>query len=144
MRMVRRSRTPPPRVRSLMTPGVVVAGPGETLADVARRMRAGRSAAVTVMADGHLVGIVTERDLLHAVADAADPATTPVSDRMTLDPCTIAADAEAAEAAERMIARGVRHLPVVEDGRVVGLISSRNLLHLRRPRRRAQLAYEPW
>jgi CBS domain-containing protein len=129
-------------VGSLMMPGVLAAAPDEPIMEVADRMRTSRVGAATVMEDERLVGILTERDLLRALADGLSPRDTPASACMTADPQTIAPDAEAEEAAERMIDLGVRHLPVVEDGRVVGIISARNLLHLKRPRQ--LLSYEPW
>lgn len=128
----------------LTRPGLPAVEPGDHLADVARRMRHDRVGAVVVMASGRLVGIVTERDLMRAVADGVDPERAPASERMTPEPWTIDRDELATRAAERMIELGVRHLPVVEDDVVVGVISARDLLHLGRPTPLEQLAYEPW
>jgi CBS domain-containing protein len=107
-------------------------------------MRRERVGAVAVMASGRLVGIITERDLMRAVADGVDPERARASERMTPDPRTIDHDELATSAAERMIELGVRHLPVVENGVLVGLISARDLLHLGRPKPLEHLAYEPW
>src|SRR5215468_8231783 len=80
------------RVGDLASTGLSMIDRGDRLADVARRMRSDRVGAVTVMEGGRLVGIVTERDLMHAVADGVDPARTMAAERMTPDPRTIAHD----------------------------------------------------
>lgn len=128
----------------LMRPGLPAVDPADTLADVAKRMRRDRVGAVAVMEGGRLAGIVTERDLMRTVADGLDPGRTIASERMTPDPRTIAHDELATNAAEVMIELGVRHLPVVDDDGVVGVISARDLLRLGRPIPLEQLAYEPW
>jgi CBS domain-containing protein len=132
------------RVADLTRPGLPAVDPDDRLADVARRMRHDRVGAVAVMSSGRLVGIITERDLMRAVADGVDPERALASERMTSDPWTIDHDELATRAAERMIELGVRHLPVVEDGVVLGVISTRDLLRLGRPTPLEQLAYEPW
>jgi CBS domain-containing protein len=131
-------------VADLTRPGLPASGPDEHLADVARRMRRDRVGAVAVMVGGRLVGIITERDLMRAVADGVDPERALASERMTPDPRTIDGDELATTAAERMIELCVRHLPVVDDGRIVGVISTRDLLQLGRPTSLEELAYEPW
>ena len=128
----------------LTRPGLPAVEPEDHLADVARRMRHDRVGAVAVMAAGRLIGIITERDLMRAVADGVDPERASASERMTPDPLTIDRDELATTAAERMIELGVRHLPVVEDDAVVGVISARDLLRLGRPVPLEELAYEPW
>lgn len=118
------------KVRALCRHEVTTADPNDSLADVASRMQYDEVGALAVFEDESLVGIVTERDLVRALADGVDPAETPVSAYMTADPVTIDEDAEAAEAATFMIRVGARHLPVVDAGRVVGMISARDLLDL--------------
>jgi len=127
-----------------MRPGLPAVDPAENLTDVAKRMRRESVGAVTVMTGGRLVGIVTERDLMRTVADGLDPGRSTASERMTPDPRTIARDELATRAVELMIELGVRHLPVVDGGVVVGVISARDLLRLGRPSPLEQLAYEPW
>ena len=77
----------------------------------------------------HLVGIITERDLTAAVAEGADPVTTPVSDYMTPAPEVLGPDNELADAAHLMLELGIRHLPVVRSGRLVGVLSMRDVLN---------------
>ena len=76
----------------------------------------------------HLVGIITERDLTAAVAEGADPVATLVSDYMTPAPEVLRPDSELAGAACVMLELGVRHLPIMGGGRLVGVLSMRDVL----------------
>jgi CBS domain-containing protein len=93
---------PPPSVASLMRPGLPAVDPAACLVDVARRMRDLRVGAVTVMRGRELVGTLTERDLMRAVADGIDPAAASASARMTPSPRTIDAQDLASRAAALM------------------------------------------
>jgi CBS domain-containing protein len=85
--------------------------------------------AVLVTRDGALEGIFTERDLLHrVVAPGRDPNGTRLIEVMTKNPDTIEADDYAIEALSRMSERGYRHLPVLDQGRLVGIVSRRDFL----------------
>ncbi|MGH6960773.1 MAG: CBS domain-containing protein [Dongiaceae bacterium] len=85
--------------------------------------------AVLVTRDGALDGIFTERDLLHrVVAPGRDPDHTRLVEVMTKNPDTIEADDYAIEALSRMSERGYRHLPVLDQGRLVGIVSRRDFL----------------
>ena len=108
----------------------VLSVPSETpLADAARRMSGGRVGAVVVMDDEKLVGILTERDLLRAVGEGRIEGST-VADWMTRDPETIDPDDSTDMAATLMIHGGFRHLPVVQGGDVVGVVSIRDLMRV--------------
>lgn len=120
-------------VRDLMSSSVVCGDPRQSLVDAAYDMRSHRVSALAVLDGNVIVGIITERDLLRAIADGRGPRTTHVSQYMTPSPHTIEAGALATAAAAVMVRHHVRHLPVTEDGRVVGFISARDLLTL-----------EPW
>jgi CBS domain-containing protein len=101
----------------------------ETLDEAADRMRWHAVGALPVFDEGHrLVGIVTERDLTAAVADDADSAATRVADYMTPAPAVLGPDSEFAEAARAMLELGVRHLPIVDGGRLVAVLSMRDVL----------------
>lgn len=115
----------PTRARGIL----VTARPDETVHDAARRMAEHSCGSVLVMGtDGALAGIFTERDLLvRVVAPGRDPAVTPVAEVMTREPETIDAEASVREAVRRMDEGAFRHLPVVEDGRVVGVLSARDI-----------------
>jgi CBS domain-containing protein len=100
----------------------------ETLEEAADRMSWHQVGALPVFEGQHLVGIITERDLTAALAEGADPCVTPVSDYMTPAPAVLRPDSDLAEAARQMLQLGVRHLPVVQRGRLVGVLSMRDVL----------------
>jgi len=103
--------------------------------EAADRMSWHQVGALPVFEGQRLVGIITERDLTAAVAEGADPATTPVADYMTAAPEVLQSDSELADAAHTMLELGVRHLPVVQSGRLVGVLSHAGRAGGRGPRR---------
>jgi len=100
----------------------------ETLDEAADRMRWHEIGALPVFEGHRLAGIITERDITAAVADGVDPATTPVSGYMTPAPAVLGPDSDLAQAAHTMLELGVRHVPIVDHGRLVGVLSIRDLL----------------
>ena len=116
------------KVRELYTPHLLRADPGEDLAVAASRMEFHEIGALAVYERGRLAGIITERDILRAVGDGRNPELTPVAAYMVEDPVTVSPDTEASEAAATMVSLGVRHLPVVGGGELVGMLSARDLL----------------
>jgi CBS domain-containing protein len=95
--------------------------------EAARLMRKHNIGAVLVMQRGALSGIFTVADMTYRViADGLDPDTTPLKDVMTARPDTISADGAAIEALRLMQDGGYRHLPVVESGTVIGMVSRRD------------------
>ena len=100
-----------------------------TLGDAVRLMMTGRTGAVLVTgAAGELVGILTERDFLTKIAGEAGFEALPVSRFMTANPETVSPTDVLAYAIGKMDAGGYRHLPVVDAGRPVGVISVRDIL----------------
>ena len=75
-------------------------------------------------------GIGTETDIVRALAERRDPSTTQVAEFMSGEPVTTRPDEDTAEAALRMVEGGFRHLPVIDDGRLVGMLSARDLLEV--------------
>jgi CBS domain-containing protein len=118
-----------PVARNHMSTELLTVAPDEAVAEVAKRMVAKDVGAVLVYEDERLSGILTERDILRAVADGLDDATL-VRDRMTANPETLDADDTTEHAAVLMIHGGFRHLPVVEQGAVVGVLSIRDLMRV--------------
>lgn len=108
----------------------VASSPGAiTVSEAARLMREKRVGAVAVVEEGQLVGIFTERDaLFRIVAEGRDPQTVRLSEVMTHKPQTIHPDKPFADALHIMYEGGFRHVPVVEDGRPIGIISARDAL----------------
>jgi CBS domain-containing protein len=117
-----------PTVGEIMTPDVLGLEPATSLVDAARRMHERRVGAVVVQDGERLVGIVTERDILRAVATGAIGGS--VADVMTHGPDTIGPDESAGQAAALMIHGGFRHLPVVDGNAVVGMLSIRDLVRV--------------
>ena len=125
----------------LMQTDVITIKPTSHLLAAACSMRAGRVGSLPVVQDGELVGIITERDLVRAMADSADPIAWRVSDFMTPDPAAVSPDDDTEEVARRMAALGVRHLPVVGDrGRLVGIVCARDIASLEAWPRREEAA----
>jgi len=104
--------------------------PEESLADAAARMRDHGVGSLAVIDDDRLVGILTERDVLRAVAENRPSNVTPVSALMTRLPVVISPGTDTATAARLMVEHDIRHLPVVADQKVIGMISARDLLVL--------------
>lgn len=116
------------RVADIMTNASVTESPSDSLRSAAETMWRQQTGSLLVMDGDDLVGIITERDVMKAVAQDKDVATTPVSDVMTRDVLTISPDTSAHEAARHMASRWIRHLPVVDGGTVVGVVSQRDLV----------------
>ena len=133
MKIVRRIANPLAKttVRELMAKSIVCGDPRQSLTEAAAQMRASRISALAVLDGKVIVGIITERDLLRAIADGRIPEATHISQYMTHSPRTIEAAAPAAKAAEIMVKHRVRHLPVTDKGRLVGFLSARDLLALK-------------
>lgn len=116
-------------VRQLMNPRPVLVTPDQAISDVVRIMNQNRIGAVIVRGDNGHLGIFTERDVLRQAVEASHGWwERPVGDWMTREPTTIHPDMNWEHARMRMKASHVRHLPVVEDGRVVGIVTSRDLM----------------
>jgi CBS domain-containing protein len=106
----------------------------ESLDVAADRMSWHQVGALPVLDGQRLVGIITERDVTAAMAEGADAVLTPVSDYMTPAPEVLQPDSELADAANLMLELGIRHLPVVRGGCLVGVLSMRDVLDADHPR----------
>lgn len=112
-----------------MSRELLKAAPDETIAEAAQHMAARGVGAVLVMEGDRLEGILTERDILNAVAVGLTEGAR-VRDWMTRSPETIDASDETGHAAALMIHGGFRHLPVLDGGTVAGIISIRDLMRV--------------
>lgn len=99
-----------------------------TVAQAAKRMAGDDLGALPVTLDGRLIGIITERDVLRSVGVGTNPELTLVSDLMTPDPDYLEPDISIEDAANWMLAAGYRHLPVVDDGKILGMLSVKDVL----------------
>ena len=115
------------QVRDVMTEATITESAADTLRAAAERMWRHQTGSLLVMDKDRLAGIITERDLLRAVALGADPGTVTVREAMTTSVFTARPDLPLQEAARVMASRWIRHLPVVEQGRVLGVVSMRDV-----------------
>jgi CBS domain-containing protein len=108
----------------------LISAPSDALVlDVAVAMSEGHVGAIPILDDERLVGIFSERDLMtRVVVSGRDPRATRISDVMTHDVVTAGLDDTVAACVEKMRAAGCRHLPVVYAGRVISMLSMRDLL----------------
>lgn len=108
---------------------ILTATAAMTVADAAASMRDMRVGSVMVVQGKRLVGIFTERDALYRVlADGKDPNKTRLGDVMTMNPTTVTARMPFGHALHLMYERSFRHVPVVEDGVPIGMVSARDAL----------------
>ena len=114
----------PKSVRDVMTPGVRTVDPSQSLAEAAEVMRGEDVGSVPVEAEGRLIGIVTDRDIVtRAVAERRDPQTVKVDEIASRELVTVEPEQDLDEALALMARHQVRRLPVVEEGRLVGMLA---------------------
>ncbi|MGH3661408.1 MAG: CBS domain-containing protein [Micromonosporaceae bacterium] len=129
------------QVREAMTSVVLSIGPDHTLRQAARLMSERRvGAAVVIDPDSSGIGIMTERDLLDSIGAGHDPDVERASAHLTRDLVFAVPDWSLEEAADAMVRGGFRHLVVVEDDDVVGIISVRDIVRVWAQARTTQLA----
>jgi CBS domain-containing protein len=114
-------------VADVMKKDVLTVAPEDSIGDAAEKMTDADVGAVVVSDFGRVIGILTERDLMRAVARRTHSSIARVREWMTSDPVTAPPEMDAQEAARTMLERGFRHLPVVADGRPVGIVSLRDI-----------------
>jgi len=116
------------QLTDVMATHVVSVSPDTKLGDAARLMvETDVGAAVVIDEAGDLAGVITERDLMRCVSDGTDPAT-PVDQRMTTHVLTASPDTNIPEAMALMVDGHFRHLPVLDNGRVIGMVSMRDVM----------------
>ena len=116
------------RVSELMQSEVLQTFPDESLADAAIRMRDHGVGSLAVVDGDELLGILTERDLLWALADGAAPHVARVAAYMTTNSVVASPDTDVVTASRLMVQHDVRHLPVMTAGQLTGMVSARDLL----------------
>ena len=105
-------------------------GPDTTIRAAAEKMRAERVSSLLIMEDDALVGIMTDRDLRNRVVAEGRDIAEPVRNIMTANPLSSPAEAMSFEILLTMVARNIHHMPVTDSGRVIGMISSTDLMRL--------------
>ena len=111
-----------------MSTELVTVAPRATVAEAAAVMSARHvGSAIVLEESGDLTGIFTERDILRALASDFDAAAHTVEEWMSRDPATVDAGSSTGVALDRMLEEGFRHLPVLDGGALVGVVSLRDL-----------------
>lgn len=114
-------------VNELLGGDVITCDTDTTLLEAARTMVKHDAGSIAVVEDGDLVGIVTERDLLRGMAEEVAGGSK-VGGMMTPSPDFLEPDVEVAYAADWMLAAGYRHLPVISEGKLAGIVSIKDVL----------------
>jgi CBS domain-containing protein len=127
------------QVRNIMKSPVVSIDPEQSVRVAAQTMREHGIGSVVVARDGRLVGILTERDVLHAAAQLDDLRDARVGDHMTAEVITASPAWDVTVAATEMTHHQIRHLVVLEQERLVGVVSLRDVLSVFLPERVHQL-----
>ena len=116
------------QLREIMTTDVLDVEPATTLQAAAQAMKERKASSVVITEDGYLIGILTERDVVKAVAEGIDTEVTHIRDYMTPTPTAATPDTSVEEAAQIMLEHGFRHLPVVDGERELkGIVSIRDI-----------------
>jgi len=116
------------RISAIYGDRPIVKRPTASHADAAKTMAVNGISALAVAEGDRLGGIVTEKDLVRAMVDGRNPREAVVADYATRNPEVAHPDDDTGVVAEKMLQLGLRHLPVVVDDRLVGMISARDLL----------------
>lgn len=112
------------KIREVMTPAPETIQADRTAAEAAKKMKEADAGMIPVMTNGNLLGTVTDRDIaLRVVAEGKDPQSTPVAEIASTDIVTVGPEDDLDAALEKMAKHQVRRLPVVEDGRLIGVIA---------------------
>lgn len=120
--------TPETSLRDVVQRGTVTVPPAATLRDAAVVMEREEVGAVVVVVDGRAAGVLSERDVVGAVANGEDVDDVRAGDVMAVDVVSASVDDTVADAAESMLAGNIRHLPVVDGDAVAGVVSIRDVL----------------
>jgi CBS domain-containing protein len=111
-----------------MSREVLSVAPEDTIGEAAQRMADANVGSSVVLEHGRLIGILTERDLLRAMAQRVHPSEARVREWMTAEPMAVSESTTADEAARLMVENGFRHLPVVDGDRTLGVVSLRDVM----------------
>lgn len=115
-------------ISAIMATDLATVGPEYNVADVASVMDARGIGSVIVLEDDRVLGILTERDILKVIGGGEDPKNVAAHEALTDDLITIRPDATVEDAAREMVNAKVRHLPVISDEGLIGMVSMRDLV----------------
>jgi CBS domain-containing protein len=117
-----------PTLGEVMTRDVLIVAPEDTIGEAAAKMTERGVGAVVVSDFGRMIGILSERDIMRAVADRVHSSEARVREWMTPEPVTATQETTVEEAGRTMLERGFRHLPVVDGDRAIGIVSIRDVV----------------
>jgi CBS domain-containing protein len=115
-------------IGDFMSRDVLSVAPEDTIGEAAQLMADANVGSSVVLEHGRLIGILTERDLLRAMAQRVHPSEARVREWMTPEPVAVSELTSAGEAARLMVENGFRHLPVVDGDRTLGVVSLRDVM----------------
>jgi len=116
------------KVSTFCSADMIAAEVTDSLFEAAQKMARNRVGALAVLDEGSLVGVISEADLVMAIAEEASMAATSVDEYMTEGAITVAPGDDAGVAVRRMVEHGIGHLPVVDHDSAVGMVSKGDLL----------------
>jgi CBS domain-containing protein len=116
-----------PTVREVMSTELHTVNPSTTVGEAVALMAQYRIGSTVVMDGNRLAGIFTERDTVRAISQSHDAPAHEVSSWMTREPMTVGPDEDVEKALDTMLSHGFRHLPVVDGGELIGIVSIRDL-----------------
>jgi CBS domain-containing protein len=116
------------KLGSLVGGTATVVGPEATVADAAEVLIEDSVGSLVVVDGRQVVGIITERDVVRAIAAGVDPEGESIEDWMSDAPDTFSPDVDVEEAAAWLLEVGYRHMPVMEEGELLGIVSIRDIL----------------
>jgi CBS domain-containing protein len=116
------------KLRALVSSDATVIGLEASVADAAEALIANGVGSLVVVDGRKLAGIITERDVVRTIAEGADPEEASVSDWMSDAPDTFSPDVDVEEAAAWLLEIGYRHMPVMDEGELLGVVSLRDIL----------------
>ena len=116
------------KIATLCSSGVITAEVTDTLFEAAQSMASNHVGALAVVDEGVLVGVISEADLVIAIAEEVPLELTTVDSFMTADAITVTPGDDAGIAARRMVENGIGHLPVIERDSAIGMVSKGDLL----------------
>jgi len=118
------------QLKDIMTEDVVTTGKDASVVDTAKLMEEHGVSSVVIENSGKPVGIVTERDMVRKVIIQSRDRDTPVGEIMTSPPITLGMLEEVTMGATLMVEKGIRRLPIVEDGKLVGMVTAADIINL--------------
>lgn len=111
------------KVQEIMSRDVEAAGENDTIFNIARKMKEKDVGAIPITEGDRLKGIITDRDIAMCIAEGKDPKSSPAKGCMTTEPVTATPDTDIEEVSKMMSREQIKRLPIVDQGKLVGMVS---------------------